>query len=226
MRRLVAFLVLLLVLFAILDRVAVAGAQREIARQATARYDLDRSPEVSILGIPFLTQAVAGRYDEVEVAAGPMVLNGLRLSSVDFTLHDVTAPLSDLLFNSERADIRAGRVEGTVEVPLQVLNQRAPRGIKVAVDGDTLTVNGEVTVLGQKVPVKADLKIGVSAGEIRFTPEKVTVGGGIPVPNPERFIDYRIPVKNLPFGVKITGVRVVPQGIRVSGEATDVPLHG
>ncbi|MFD0883650.1 DUF2993 domain-containing protein [Streptosporangium algeriense] len=226
MRRLVAFLVLLLVLVAILDRVAVTGAQRELARQATARYDLESPPEVSILGIPFLTQAISGRYDEVKVAAGPMVLNGLRLSSVDFTLHDVTAPLSDLVLRSDQAEIRAGRVEGAVVVPLDVLNQRAPRGIKVAVDGDTLTVNGQVTVLGQKVPVKADLKIGVSKGEIRFSPERVTVGGGVPVPEPERFIDYRIPIKNLPFGVKITGVRVVPQGIQVSGEAADVPLHG
>ncbi|MBB4913731.1 LmeA family phospholipid-binding protein [Streptosporangium saharense] len=226
MRKLVAFLVLLLVLVAIVDRVAVTGAQRELARQATARYDLENPPEVSILGIPFLTQAIAGHYDEVKVAAGPMTLNGLRLSSVDFTLHDVTAPLSDLVLHSERADIRAGRVEGTVVVPLATLNQKAPNGIKVSVDGDTLVVDGEVTVLGQKVPVKADLKIGVSAGELRFAPEKVTVGGGIPVPNPERFINYRIPIKNLPFGVKITGVRVVPQGIQVSGEASDVPLHG
>ncbi|MEV8634428.1 DUF2993 domain-containing protein [Streptosporangium sp. NPDC051023] len=226
MRKLAAFLILLLVLGVILDRVAVTGVQREIATQATARYDLENPPEVTIQGIPFLTQAIAGRYDEVKVAAGPMSLSGIQLSGVDFTLYGVTASLSDLVLHPERAQIRAERVAGTVVVPLQTLNQRAPRGIKIEVDGDALAVNGQITVLGQKVPVKADLKIDVAEGEVRFTPGKVTLGGGIPVPDPERFITYRIPIKNLPFNLKVTGVSVVPQGIKISGEAADVPLRG
>ncbi len=225
MRKLAAFLVLLLVLVVILDRVAVTGVQREIANQATAKYDLETPPEVTILGIPFLTQAIAGRYDEVKVAAGPMTLGGTRLSSVDFTLYGVVAPLEDLVLHPERARIRAERVAGTVVVPLETLNQRAPRGIKVSVDGDALAVSGEITVLGQKVPVKADLKADVTEGELRFVPGKVTLGGGIPVPRPERFITYQIPIKNLPFNLKITDVKVVSQGIRISGEAADVPLR-
>ncbi|MEV7005273.1 DUF2993 domain-containing protein [Streptosporangium sp. NPDC051022] len=226
MRRLVAFLVLLLVFLAIVDRVAVTGVQKEIATQATAQYDLETPPEVTILGIPFLTQAIAGRYDEVKVAAGPMSLNGVRLSGVDFTLYGVTAPLQDLLFHQERVEIRAERVKGTVVVPLETLNRRAPHGIKVGVDGDALTVSGEINVLGQKVPVKGDLKIKATEGELRFTPGEITVGGGIPVPQPEKFVTYRIPIKNLPFNLKVTDVTVVPQGIRISGEATDVPLRG
>ncbi|GAA3134603.1 LmeA family phospholipid-binding protein [Streptosporangium carneum] len=226
MRKLAAFLVLLLVLVAILDRVAVAGVQKEIATRATAKYDLATPPEVTISGIPFLTQAIAGRYDEVKVDAGPMSLAGIRFSSVDFTLHGVTASLEDLVLHPERVDMRAERVAGTVVVPLATLNQKAPRGIKVAVDGDVLVVSGEISVLGRKVPVKADLKIDVAENELRFVPEKVTVSGGIPVPEPERLISYRIPIKNLPFNLKVTDVKTVPQGISISGEATDVPLRG
>src|SRR6478752_10278477 len=114
MRKLAAFLVLLLVLLAVLDRVAVTGVQREIATRATAKYDLATPPEVTILGIPFLTQAVAGRYDEVKVAAGAMNLAGVELSSVDFTLYGVTAPLEDLVLHADQVDIRAQRVAGVV----------------------------------------------------------------------------------------------------------------
>jgi hypothetical protein len=226
MRKLIGFLLVLLVLVAILDRVAVTGVQREIATQATAKYDLSAPPEVTIEGIPFLTQAIAGRYEEVKVAAGRMTISGVRLASVDFTLQGVTAPLEDLVLRPQQVDMRAERVEGTVVVPVETLNQRAPRGIKVAVVGDALNVSGEITVLGQKVPVKADLQVKIVEGGLQLVPGKVTLGGGIPVPDPERFINYRIPIGKLPYNLKLTEVKAVPEGLRISGEASDVPLRG
>lgn len=226
MRKLIGFLLLLLVLVVILDRVAVTGVQREIATQATAKYDLSTPPEVTIEGVPFLTQAIAGRYEEVRVAAGAMTISGIRLSSVDFTLHGVTAPLEDLVLRPQQVDMRAERVEGTVVVPVETLNQRAPQGIKVSVVGDELNVSGEITVLGQKVPVKAALKVDIVEGGLRLVPGKVTLGGGIPVPDPERFINYRIPIGKLPYNLKLTEVKAVPEGLRISGEAADVPLRG
>ncbi|MFF5211676.1 DUF2993 domain-containing protein [Streptosporangium sp. NPDC000396] len=226
MRKLAAFLILLLVLVAILDRVAVSGVEKEIAMRATAKYDLATTPEVTIPGIPFLTQAVAGRYDEVKVAAGPMTVAGVRLSGVNFTLYGVTASLEDMVLHADRVNIRAERVAGTVVVPLETLNQKAPPGIKLAVDGDDLNVDGEITVLGRKVPAKAKMKIELVEDQVRFVPEDITLGGGISVPRPERFISYRIPMKNLPFNLKVTDVKTVPDGVQISGEATDVPLRG
>ncbi|WP_436761324.1 LmeA family phospholipid-binding protein [Streptosporangium sp. V21-05] len=226
MRKLIGFLLVLLVLVVILDRVAVTGVQREIATQATAKYDLSTPPEVTIEGIPFLTQAIAGRYEEVRVAAGAMTISGIRLSSVGFTLRGVTAPLEDLVLRPQQVDMRAERVEGTVVVPVETLNQRAPQGIKVNVVGDELNVSGEITVLGQKVPVKAALKVEIAEGGLRLVPGKVTLGGGIPVPDPERFINYRIPIGKLPYNLKLTEVKAVPEGLRISGEASDVPLRG
>ncbi|MBB2909232.1 hypothetical protein FHS43_000478 [Streptosporangium becharense] len=225
MRKLIAFLILLLIFVAVLDRVAVTGAQREIATRATAKYDLEASPEVTIEGIPFLTQAISGRYEEVKVDAGPMTVAGIRLSSVDFTLHDVVAPLEDLVLNPQRLDMRAGRVSGAVVVPVETLNERAPQGIEISVDGGRLNVTGEITVLGRKVPVKATMRAEIVEGGLQFVPEDVKLNGGVSVPQPERFIAYRIPIKNLPFDLKVTDVRPVAGGVRISGEATDVPLR-
>jgi hypothetical protein len=223
MRKLVGFLIVLLVLGVILDRVAVVGVQREIATRAMAKYDLDTSPEVTIAGIPFLTQAIAGRY--VKVAAGKLTLAGVTLSRVDFTLYGVTAPLEDLVLRADQVDMRAERVAGVVVVPVSTLNQKAPQGIKVAVDGDGLNVSGEITFLNQKVPAKATMKIELVEGGVQFVAQKVTLGEGISVPQPERFITYKIPIKDLPFDLKVTGVKVVPEGLQIAGEAADVPLH-
>jgi hypothetical protein len=225
MRKLVGFLIVLLVLGVILDRVAVVGVQREIATRAMAKYDLDTPPEVTIAGIPFLTQAIAGRYDEVKVAAGKLTLAGVTLSRVDFTLYGVTAPLEDLVLRADQVDMRAERVAGVVVVPVTTLNQKAPQGIKVAVDGDGLNVSGEITFLNQKVPAKATMKIELVEGGVQFVAQKVTLGEGISVPQPERFITYKIPIKDLPFDLKVTGVKVVPEGLQIAGEAADVPLH-
>ncbi|MBG0827569.1 DUF2993 domain-containing protein [Planomonospora sp. ID67723] len=226
MRKLLVFLILLLVLAGILDRVAVAGVQREIATRATARYDLAAPPEVTILGIPFLTQAIAGRYDEVKVDVGKLNVGGAQVSGVDATLYGVTAPLSDLLFHPERVDIRAERVVGAVVIPETTLNQRAPRGIKVQAGESGLGVSGEITFLGQQVPAKATLRVEVIEGGLRFVPEKVTLGGGITVPDPERFITYKLPIGKLPFNLKITDVRPVSGGLQITAEAADVPLRG
>lgn len=226
MRKLIAFLVLLLVLVAVLDRVAVAGVQREIAAQAAAKYDLAVPPEVTIEGIPFLTQAIAGRYERVDVAAGRMTVAGVALSRVDFTLYGVTARLEDLVLNPQRVDMRAERVEGAVVVPVATLNQRAPRGIKVSVAGGALTVKGEITVLGRQVPAEATMKVDVTEGGLQLVPEKVTLGGGIAVPEPERFLSYRVPIGKLPYNLKLTDVQAVPEGLRISGTASNVPLRG
>jgi hypothetical protein len=226
MRKLVIFLILLAVLLAVLDRVAVAGVQREVARQVAAKYDLATPPEVTIGGIPFLTQAIAGRYEEISVAMGSLERRGVRLSSVDATLYNVTAPLADLLQNAQGTEIRAERVVGSIVISHQTIAQRAPRGINVSGDGDNLVLSGDLTVAGVTVPVQAAMKLEIVEDGVRLTPEKVTVAGGIPVPrNATRALTYTIPIENLPLNLRLTGVASDPEGLRVTGEATDVPLR-
>ncbi|GLW96445.1 DUF2993 domain-containing protein [Microtetraspora sp. NBRC 16547] len=226
MRKLVVFLILLVVVLAVLDRVAVAGAQREIARQIEAKYDLSSTPTVHIEGIPFLTQAVAGRYEEISIATGSLTREGVTISKIDATLYGVSAPLADLIQDVSKADLRAERVTGTIVISRETLDALAPRGVKIEGGaGDKLRVSGKVTVLGQNIPVTADLKIETVQGGIRLVPTNVKIADGITVPNVEKFIGFNVPLKNLPLNLKIKKVRSVPEGLAVDGSATDVPLH-
>ncbi|MET8161761.1 DUF2993 domain-containing protein [Sphaerisporangium sp. NPDC005289] len=225
MRKLIVFLIFLGVLLAVLDRVAVAGVESEVARQVAAKYDLAQPPAVKVNGIPFLTQAVAGRYEEVTVSIGKMTLpDGARIARIDAVLHDVRAPLMDLIQNSATASVTADKVTGTVVIARQTLDERAPRGLRVAGNGDdSLQVTGKVTVAGIAIPVTAKMKIEVVQGGVRLTPENVN---GIQVPNASRLLSFTVPVKNLPLNLKIEKVRSTPEGLAVEGTATDVPLRG
>jgi hypothetical protein len=225
MRKLIVTLIVLAVLLAIVDRVAVTGVQREIAKQVAAKYDLTTPPTVQIKGIPFLTQALLGRYDEIAVGIGPMTVEDVKLSKIDATLTGVTAPLGDLIQDPSKADIRAEHVTGTVVISRETIAARAPRGIEIDGEGDKLRVSGVIAVLGRSVPVTADMKLDVVSGAVKLTPVGVKVAGGFSVPNPERFITFTVPVKDLPLGLKITSVKTTPEGLAVEGTATDVPLR-
>ncbi|GGO29200.1 hypothetical protein GCM10010116_58490 [Microbispora rosea subsp. aerata] len=226
MRKLVVAVALLAILLVILDRVAVAGVQREIARQIEGAYDLAQTPTVQVKGIPFLTQAVSGRYEEIAIGIGKVEREGVELERVDATLYGVTAPLADLIQNAAATEIKAERVTGTVVISRQTLSARAPRGIKVeGSDGDALRVSGKVSVLGNQVPVSADMKIQVAKGAIRLTPTNVKIADGIPVPNAERLISFTVPVKDLPLNLRITRVKSTSEGLAVQGTASDVSLR-
>lgn len=125
MRKLVVAVALLAILLVVLDRVAVVGVQREIARQIEAKYDLAQTPSVQVKGIPFLTQAISGRYEEISIGIGKVEREGVQLERIDATLYGVTAPLSDLIQNAAATEIRADRVTGTVVISRQTLSAHA-----------------------------------------------------------------------------------------------------
>jgi hypothetical protein len=224
MRKFLVFLILLAVVLVVLDRVAVAGVQNEIARQVAAKYDLSSEPKVEVRGIPFLTQAVAGHYDEISVGIGAMSMpDGAKISRIDAVLYGVRAPLMDLIQSPDTADLRADRVTGTVVISKQTLDARAPRGLRVTGGGDdSLNVTGKITVAGIEIPVNAKMKIQVVTGGIRLTPENVN---GMQVPDAARLLSFNVPIKDLPLSLKIRSVRTTAEGLAVEGTATDVPLR-
>jgi hypothetical protein len=205
--------------------VAVAGVQKEIARQVEAKYDLNATPVVEVKGIPFLTQAISGHYQEIAISMGAMTREGVRLSSIKARLIGVNAQLNDLL--ASNANIVADQVTGTIVISKETVAARAPKGIKIQGNGgNSVKVSGNVVVRNISIPVTADMRLDVVSGGVRLTPENVKVGGGVTVPTASRFITWTVPVKNLPLNLKITQVRSTASGLAVEGTATDVPLKG
>ncbi|MEV4159847.1 LmeA family phospholipid-binding protein [Nonomuraea dietziae] len=221
MRKLIIFLIVLIIVLVAVDRVAVAGVQRDIATRIAASSDLSGTPTVTIEGIPFLTQAIAGRYSEVRFDLGTLTYNTVKVDNLRGAAYDVTAPLADVVQN--RAQITAGRVHVQGTLSRSTVDKFAPRGVKIGGSGDRLTASGEVDLGVTKVKFDAEMRVEVVDGGIKLTADKVN---GIPSKN-AGFLTYTIPFKGkLPFDVKVTGVKAVPAGLEITAEASDVPLRG
>lgn len=75
----------------------------------------------------------------------------------------------------------------------------------------------------QKVKFTAEMKVEMTDEGIRLQAEKIE---GVPA-QLARFVTYTIPFQGkLPFDVKVTEVKSVSGGLRISAEASDVPLRG
>ncbi|MGW0485885.1 LmeA family phospholipid-binding protein [Nonomuraea sp. NPDC003214] len=221
MRKLLVFLMLLIVLLVVLDRVAVAGVQRDLANRIAAATDVTGTPEVTIEGIPFLTQAISGHYPEVRFDLGTLSYGGVPIENLKGAAYDVTAPLTDVIQN--RADIRAGRLAVTGTVSSATIDRFAPQGIKVSGKGDRFVASGELMVGAQKVKFTAEMRAELADGGIRLQAEKIE---GVP-DQLARLVNYTVPFKGkLPFDVKVTEVKSVAGGLQISAEGTDVPLRG
>ncbi|MEU7003567.1 DUF2993 domain-containing protein [Nonomuraea sp. NPDC046570] len=223
MRKLIVFLIVLTVLLVAVDRVAVAGLQRDLANRIAAAADLSGPPTVTIEGIPFLTQALSGRYPEVRFDLGTLTYGGVPVKDLNGAAYNVTAPLLDVIQKAGQADIRAERVSMTGTLTQQTIDRFAPRGIKITASGDRLLASGDVPVGAQRLKVTAEMRVELADGGIRLVAEKIEgVPGAL-----ARLVTYTIPFKGrVPFDVKVTEVKKVPAGLRFTAEASDVPLNG
>jgi hypothetical protein len=224
--------VLLVLLFVLIigviaaDRVGVAVAQDQIAKQVAAQNDLPRKPDVKIHGIPFLTQAFGGNYKKIDVGIGELTQQGVTLNDVQVELTDVQAPLSDVI-NGDASNVVAGTATASAIVPYEAVRKRAPSSVKsISASGSNLQVRGDLSAFGFGGDVTIVAAVRATGRGIGVTPQTVRTGGGPAVPVAllrDRFT-FTVPVKDLPLGSRITKVEVTPEGLRIAASADDVKL--
>lgn len=230
MKRLLVALVLLLALALVADRVGAQLASSTVAERVQESTALTQPPQVDIHGFPFLTQAVAGRYDRVEVSATDVPAGELRFDRLDATLSGVHVPLSQALSGSvERVPV--DEVQARALVGYDQLSQRSgDRQLRVtpAEDGERVRVTGSVEVLGRTLSAVAVSRVEVVDGAIVVTAEEFEVGAAAAdtlFTNALRGrLDLSIPVTGLPYGLRVTGLQVEPDGVVVQATATDTVL--
>lgn len=223
MKRLAITLVVLLGLLAVADRVAASYAARTVAAEAQSTAGLRERPEVSIGGFPFLTQALAGRYDAVTVRADDVPAGELDVTRLEATLTGVQVALSDAL----AGDVTSVPVEGVdarVLVAYAELTRRSgDRQLTVQPDGGRLRVTGSVRVLGETLSATAVSRVQVADGDLVVTAESYEVGNEAASDLISRALgdrlDLRVPVDGLPYGLEVTEVEVEADGVAVLASA-------
>jgi hypothetical protein len=222
---LVIFLILLIGLVIAADRIGLWVAQDQIAKNVATQYGLDHKPAVKIKGFPFLTQALNGKYGEIDVNVGDVTQLGVHLRNTMVTLKGVKAPLSDAV-HGDASKMVADTATSTATVSYADVDKEAPRGMKVSAKGKILQVRGPVTVLGLSRTVTATVTVKPSGRKVRVLPQTVNAGGAtLPVALVQQAFAFTLPVKGLPLNTRISDVQVGADGLRVTTIGEHVNLE-
>jgi hypothetical protein len=231
MRKLLIALVVLVVLLVAADRIGVAVAENQISGRIATGYGLPAKPGVTIAGFPFLTQVVAGDYQEIDVSVTQVQADGTTLHNLTVRLTGVHASVSQVLGGGSSM-VTADRAAGSAMVGFSAVGQRLPHGLRLTPAGKNLKVSGSLSYQGIRVPVSAMVALGVSAGGIGVTPvsggiSAAPLSAGLPGASSVRQatakrLRFVVPLSTLPLHLQLTSVRVTPGGLRIGAAARNV----
>ncbi len=230
-RRLLLGVVGLLVGLVAVDRISELVAARAVARQLRVSEHLGRDPAVNFAGFPFLTQALRGRFSEVELTTTDFRQQGISLARVTARLRGVHAGVGEAVAGRLTAvsiDDAAGsvliRYRDLGQLLTTTLNGVLPGGTAGAVTvrnvGGRLAVGGRAKVQGQDVPVEMDCDVSVRGSTIRVIPRlaRLPIVGDLTLSSADQDrLAVTIPADQLPFGIQLRTIAVLSDGLRVDG---------
>lgn len=147
MKKLLVSLLILVALLAVLDRIALAAAQHDVAERLQADARLQTAPSVEIHGYPFLTQLIRGDYDDVDVVMHGLDSHGLRIDRLTVHVQGAHVSLGDVI-SQDRSRIRIDHASATLLIRTADVEQASVTSASVR-DGDTVvlhTDSGDVAV--------------------------------------------------------------------------------
>lgn len=205
MKRLVIGLVAAIVLLVAVDYAAAATAEYQVSSRLRQQLALPDDPAVKINGFPFLTQALGGDYQRVEVSADRLTVGQMNNVGVRAQLYHVRLPLGEVLSGTLRS-IHIDDLQGTVQVTDEDL-RRQLRGVtklkvqpvdpgaldaalansKDAMPGSSVTgitpdqavrLVATTDVLGQKTEVSVIAVLQLAGRQIQISPRDIRLGSG------------------------------------------------
>lgn len=250
-KKLVITLLALAGLLVVADFAAAAAAEYRLAQKLQSELRLEEEPSVRIHGFPFLTQAITGHYQRIEMAAEGLDAGPLNSMRVEATLWHVTAPITDV-WAGEFDDVRIDRVQGRVRILESDLGQvigipdlqieratgraarqvLAPRGGPATEqDRAAARMSASTGIVGQRVEVSliallelVDGTVQVSPVDVRLTVNQFGAFGLRAFFRELLLSQFRVRVDpgGLPFTVRPTEISVEDGSIVVAGTASDV----
>jgi hypothetical protein len=222
MRRLLVVLVLLGTVLVAADRGAVLIAERVLGEQAQTEAGLASRPDVDIAGFPFLTQALAGRYEQVRLELSGVIAGQVDVERLDARLRGVQVPLGDAI-GGQVTRVPVEGLDADVVVGHDELARRSGRDITLSSHGDQLRVSGEVEVLGRTVTAAAISDVRLDGDRIVVRAQSFQVGNGVAdrvvsAVLGDRF-DFTVRLGALPYGLRLTGLQVRQDGVHLAAEA-------
>ena len=229
MRKLVIAGIVVLGLLIAGDRIAAVVAGRVLAGEIRTQLALDQTPDVSIRGIPFLTQALGGDYSDVRVTIPDVDSGALQNIVVDARLQGVRVPLGDAL-RRQVDEVPVDRITGDLTVRYDELARASGiTNLRITHEGDALRLAGSVQVLGRQVEASATGRVEVSGSDLVISADQAVIDG-FEVPEATldaaaRLLSFRVSPSGLPLSLRITSVDVEDDGLRVGAVSEDAVLR-
>ncbi|WP_020520656.1 LmeA family phospholipid-binding protein [Catelliglobosispora koreensis] len=211
------------------DRLAASYAEEQIAKQVSAnlasRNITAAPPDVEIVGIPFLTQVMAGNYDEIVLNLRDLRGGVLPLPVLEVHAYDVRASLDGLRDGTEKPV--ATRMTGTGTLSYADLAKASGlKDVSLGGDGELLQVSGMVPLAGE---VKGSARVTVVSGQVHLevmslSASNLTAQANKIVNDYRSLLNRSFALPPLPFGLKLENVRPTPGGVIAEVSATEVEL--
>ena len=206
------------------DRYAESRAEEYAVGVVSGSIAVTQPPVVDIKGFPFLTQLASGTLDEVTATVPEATLESIPVTDVSLDATGVNVrPLAGQHPSAAHATIAATIPTASLE---KVVKDKTGLTVQLAVEGSTVKASG--TVLG--LPLVLTLVPRVDNGRLLVDAQGLTLGGreittqSLPSALRGRISGIEVPVQGLPAGLSLTRADVVPTGLRITADGTNVAV--
>ncbi|MCE0534293.1 DUF2993 domain-containing protein [Kineosporia rhizophila] len=233
-RRLVGVVLVLLVLLVIVDRVTWWAAKRVVADRVQSTAGLAERPEVEVHGFPLLTQAIGGKYKQVNAKVDDLtVQDGLTVDELDVEMRGISASFGDLLSHRlSDVPVDSAVAEATVGFASidQVVAERLPDdSLDVEFtqgQAGALAITGtfENALASTQITGAATVRIEDGALLLELTQDSLTDVPAELRPQVEQLLSGSYHLPELPFGFTARDVKVGEDGVTVRATTSEVKL--
>jgi len=225
MKKLWITLACLVVIIIGLDRVGVVVTNLALEGALRDKLLLQSKPKVRVHGIPFLTQVLGGKYNDIEVDASGLQAQKMHNLSVKVKLRGVHVSITDL-GKWDFSTIPIDHTTAEITVPYNSLEAASGiDGITLKADGNQLDFTAPLSAAGTTIDVTGKAHPSISHGALLLNPSDVTAAGTqIPAEEVAAF-NAPISIADLPFGLKLTGVHVTSDGLLGDANVDDVVIR-
>jgi hypothetical protein len=225
--------IILVVLFGLLvvaDRITVSVADSAVAKRIADQSPFagtDVKPHVSIKGFPFLTQALAGKYDDIEVTGDALTIEQVHGIHLDAHMHGVHVPLSNAIDRNVKS-LPIDHLDAAAVIPYtEVARRTGIQGLQLSDNHGALHVELAVSMAPVgNVTASADADLHVSGNHVSYTVRQIVVNGQpVPdsaIPQLEKAMNGALILPTLPYHLRVTGVQPEPAGIQATAKADHI----
>jgi LmeA-like phospholipid-binding len=182
---------------------------------------------VQVRDVPFLPHLATGRFSTIDLAATDATARGINAAQLKLTLHGVRVPREVML--GEPGRVTVDRADGTIELTEAEVNRLLAdrlQGGTLTIGEDGVRVRTRLELLGQPLDAVVTGRLGARDGGVTFTPTDIRLGDRALDPAQQDLLSsqftFRVPLPELPAGVRLERVDTRPGTVVLSGRAAGI----